>query len=726
MTQKSYNLIFAITAAVIAFSVYLLTLAPTVWFIDSGELSAVASTLGIAHPTGYPLFTIVGHIFTLLPFSNSEVYKLNVMSAFFCALGIFVFFLLVKFLISNYSVAAPREKAKKGSTPKNQPPKNPTGKNSPKEKNIKIPDVIKYATAGFSALLLAFSKTYWNAANSVEVYPLHVFFIIALILVFLKAIFNTGSSTGETFISKNRYYLAFAFLLGLSFTNHLTTILLAPACLTLFFYTNLYDKARMWKLLGFMAICFLVGFSVYLYLPIRANMNPAFLWGNPYNFERFYWHITGKQFSVWIFSEQGSLPPFLFLLALTIGLSFYGLLKQKTLKWYFHFLFFVIIFIAGYYVIMKTNKIAFEQGHLKITDSNKIAVGQLWKFSASLWGEFGTGLVLLSIPGIFYLSKFNLKIYYFTILAFFGCLFYSINYDINDIYSYFLLSYVIIAIWVGFGAVFIYHLMNEILKSTVQKAAFSITVVLLSLIALNTNYDVNDESKNYYVEEFTMNIFKNTAPNSIIISSQWDFWVSASWYYNFVKNIRADIVVIDKELLRRSWYYTFLERNYPEIYKNSKPEIEKFSAELYKFEHDLPYDQAIVKAFSDLMTSFVTNNPGRRIYTTWEIEQSKNELFAEDYSRIPDGLLFRLVPKDSLKNNKVSDYKMYDFNFTLTAAKDYYHETLMLSYAMMLTASAAYLISVNRPEDAKKYIELALSAKPNYPQAVELKRKYNL
>ncbi|MEO8513157.1 MAG: DUF2723 domain-containing protein [Ignavibacteria bacterium] len=705
--MKKPTYIFGFIASLIAFCVYLMTLAPTVWFIDSGELAAVATTLGIAHPTGYPLFTIIGHLFSMLPIGSSEIYRLNLMSSFFCALGIFVFFLLMKYLLSKGEDSAAIkaiDKSKKQSKPQAA---------GLKEKLISIPDIIAYSAAGFASLILAFSKTYWGAANSVEVYPIHVFFLVTLMLVFLKAIFNTKRNITEgTFITQNKYYLIFAFLLGLSFTNHLTTILLAPACLTLFFYTNLYDKKRLYRLLGFMAICFVVGFSLYLYLPLRANMNPTFIWGNPFNFERFYWHITGKQFSVWIFSAQGSIPAFLILTGTTVGLSIYGLVKQRTINKNLHFIFFIVICILGY---------------LLISGSAQIVNDQFKKFSASLWAEFGTGLVLLSILGIYYLSRFNARLFYFTFLTFFGCVFYSINYDINDIYSYFLLGYITLAVWIGFGGIFIYTQIIEFLKTNVQKAVFGAAIILLSLVALNTNYAGNDESKNHYVEEFTMNIFKNTEPNSIIISSQWDFWVSASWYFHFVKNIRPDIVVIDKELLRRSWYFKFLENNYPEVYNNSKAEIERFLPELYKFEHNIPYDtKSIMRLFEDMMTSFVKNNPNRRVYATWEIEQNKNEPFAQDFMRVPDGLLFRLVSKDKLKNNQVDDYKMYDFAFTPVAPKDYYYETLMRSYAMMLSASASYLIQTGRPEDAKKYLELALLAVPNYPQALELKKKNNL
>ena len=47
-------------AFLLSFLLYLRTAAPHVTFIDSGELAAVASSLGVAHPTGYPLFTLIG------------------------------------------------------------------------------------------------------------------------------------------------------------------------------------------------------------------------------------------------------------------------------------------------------------------------------------------------------------------------------------------------------------------------------------------------------------------------------------------------------------------------------------------------------------------------------------------------------------------------------------------------------------------------------------------
>jgi hypothetical protein len=120
------------------------------------------------------------------------------------------------------------------------------------------------------------------------------------------------------------------------------------------------------------------------------------------------------------------------------------------------------------------------------------------------------------------------------------------------------------------SSTFVYTSIKSFTVASSGKAVFAAAAALLLILPLSTNYTYNDESRNYYIEEFTMNVFRNSEPNSIIISSQWDFWVSASWYYNFVKKVRPDLVIIDKELLRRSWYFIYLQRHYAEIYNNSK------------------------------------------------------------------------------------------------------------------------------------------------------------
>lgn len=78
----------------LSFGVYCVTLARTVGFIDSGELAWASASLGIPHPTGYPLYTLLTYFFVLfLPFFEPIV-AINLFSAVFAAAAAVAFFLL--------------------------------------------------------------------------------------------------------------------------------------------------------------------------------------------------------------------------------------------------------------------------------------------------------------------------------------------------------------------------------------------------------------------------------------------------------------------------------------------------------------------------------------------------------------------------------------------------------------------------------------------------------
>ncbi len=65
-------------------TVYVTTLAPSVLPADSGEFQLVSRTLGIAHPPGYPLYTLLGWAFTWLPVGD-PAWRVNLLSAVLAA-----------------------------------------------------------------------------------------------------------------------------------------------------------------------------------------------------------------------------------------------------------------------------------------------------------------------------------------------------------------------------------------------------------------------------------------------------------------------------------------------------------------------------------------------------------------------------------------------------------------------------------------------------------------
>lgn len=283
----------AIAAALVAFVVYLTTLAPSVDFIDDGELSTVCYTLGIAHPTGYPLFTIVGWLFAHLPIAGSVILRLNIMAAFFTALGAGGVTMLAYEIFRHWMP----ERLRVQTTKVTQKTK---GTKKASERAVvavtERPHDVALAAAVVSGVAAAFSMTWWSQSTSIEVYPLHVFMVPMVLTFFLRMLRNEERDI------VNRDAKLFALTLGLSFANHMTTAWLAPACLYMYFVRYGAGKSSWQKILRITPF-FLVGLALYLYLPIRSAMYPPMDWGHPTTLGAFWRHFTGKQYtSVWLFT----------------------------------------------------------------------------------------------------------------------------------------------------------------------------------------------------------------------------------------------------------------------------------------------------------------------------------------------------------------------------------------------------------------------------------------
>lgn len=219
--------------------VYLLSLAPTVTGEDSGELVAAAYTLGIPHPSGYPLWCLVTRPFLLLP-CGDIAYRANLASAVTTALAC----ALLLQLLSSLRV----------------PPAHRPG----------------------PVLLLAFSSTLWAQSVIAEVYPLTLLTLVALGLCL---------SRWQARPDSQKWMHAAAFLSGLCLTAHHTVLILYP----LLFLTALKIGGRR-LLRPTVWLALLAGLSVYLYLPIRAAAHPAMNWGNPDTPGRFWAQVTRSQY----------------------------------------------------------------------------------------------------------------------------------------------------------------------------------------------------------------------------------------------------------------------------------------------------------------------------------------------------------------------------------------------------------------------------------------------
>jgi len=220
------------------------------------------------------------------------------------------------------------------------------------------------------------------------------------------------------------------------------------------------------------------------------------------------------------------------------------------------------------------------------------------------------------------------------------------------------------------------------------------------------NFSKADQSDIYTFEDYTLAVLKYSDPNSIIFSYQWDYFISPSYYFQFAQGIRKDVAVIDKELLRRSWYYNQLSRNYPDVVKKIKPEIDAFIEAVKPFERDEIFNANLIENnYRAVMTKLVSENIREKSFYVG-LELFQNEMQKGEFT-LPEG--YQLVPH--LLMFKVTNEKNYipapDPNFTIRipAKGNKYTKNVENFVATMLSYRALYELQFGKLDRAKIYVK---------------------
>src|SRR5215210_6226982 len=247
--RRSSSAAAALLVALVCFLFYLKTLAPTVLYYDPGEfpdsvvLQTQAILLGIPHTTGYPTWVMLTHLFTYLPFGD-PAYRVNLSSAAYAAAAVFLVYLICQRLTR------------------------------------------RVAPSCVAALLFGLSRDFWSQAVIAEVYTLNT--LLVALVIFLLLLWRDTRDDGHLLLA--------CFSMGLSLTDHLTSGLLLPAGVL---FICLVDGRKLidvrLTLKG--AALFLLGLAPYLYLPIRASMDPPLNRVAPETWGSFLHLVTGVEFA---------------------------------------------------------------------------------------------------------------------------------------------------------------------------------------------------------------------------------------------------------------------------------------------------------------------------------------------------------------------------------------------------------------------------------------------
>ncbi len=227
-SDKVRDTAIAIAVGVVSFIVYAAGASRSIYVGDSGELATAVATLGIPHPSGYPLYVLLGKLWTAVVPVGTVAFRLSLFSAAAAALACALMYRLARRL------------------------------------------GVSVASALLAATLLAASESFWSQANIQRVYALNAVFVVLA----------TGAALSWYRLRSAGAFGLTCFVCALGATSHtfmgaygLAFAMFAFAC-----EPAIVSRLGYW-LRGIAGVA--VGVSPYLYLPIRSRMNPPLDWGNP-------------------------------------------------------------------------------------------------------------------------------------------------------------------------------------------------------------------------------------------------------------------------------------------------------------------------------------------------------------------------------------------------------------------------------------------------------------
>ena len=226
-----------------ALVVYARTVLPGVSYGDWGDAQLNLFRLGILHPTGYPLYSLLGKAFTSIPIGD-VAWRANLFSgvAAAAAVGVAVLILL----------------------------------------RLGVRPVI----AAGAGLALAFTGTLWQEATFAEMNSLHL--LLVALLLHRALVWRAERRTRDLLIGP--------LLAGLTVPNHGLAITVVPIVILWVLVDARREIAAAPWLLVRCGAALVLGLLPYLYLPLRASFGPADVYGQFLTWNGFFYHVSGAQF----------------------------------------------------------------------------------------------------------------------------------------------------------------------------------------------------------------------------------------------------------------------------------------------------------------------------------------------------------------------------------------------------------------------------------------------
>jgi hypothetical protein len=465
--------VWAVLSLTVPFFVYMLTLAPSVTFFDSGEFLTATASLGSAHSPGYPLFLMYAKPFTWIPLGNIA-FRVNMATAFSSSLASLGVYLLTIYLLKDEDTVS----------------------------QTRFSGFVVKASGLAAALSFSVTPRLWLQSNHDKPYPLLAF--ITAIIFYLLLKWRDHYKAGD---EQPAYVYVCTFLAGLSMGIHQTVVLLLPAWFLLIVLVDWRMLTRIKELVLATAFA-MVGFSVHLYLPLRATQNPLLNWGDSKTSTQFLWHFLRKGYPDDPHPRDISL--------LWAQIKAFNVPREFT--W------------VGAVLVL-------------------FALCCLWRRQRDVVIAYlaGIGAFLLVIVG-----HFNaMPDFIFLTEEFFTPL------------------YLLSAVLIGVG---LFHVLGYAIRNASIPERYNLKVYILVLVMMLTlpvslcavNYYENDQHNNYIAYDYATNSLRSLPQNAVMFT--WgDSGAFPLWYLQGVERMREDLDLPHTPHIVFDWYLDSM----PRIFKDS-------------------------------------------------------------------------------------------------------------------------------------------------------------
>jgi hypothetical protein len=520
---------YAAAAALGAIVLYVVTLAPTTAFWDASEYIATAHTVGIPHPPGNPLFVVLGKVWSLLlaPLGLPVAVRINLFAAATSAGATGCFFLVAHRVLRGFSDG----------------------------------ELFARVGAGAAALLGATAFTVWNQSNVNEkVYTLSVLIIgvVSWLAVRWRDVRHEPGS--------ERYMLWIVFLLALGSTNHLMSVLPAPAVLVLVVASGvgpLLTVAFAQRAL----LLVLLGLSFNFVLPVRAELNPVINEGSP-TCES----ITGAAVAVYSLGRAGCpmladnltrrqyQPP-----PVTERKAPFG--AQLEMWWqYFEWqwsrgldpselpwgprLPFALLFLA----------------------LGGVGLWAAWRSDRVVFGYLATLTVTLTVALVYYLNfRYGYSLApHVTDRA---------MHEVRERDYFYIAGFMVWGSLAGLGLARVWYVLSSWVGTRASpdggarpRLAVAAPVLLLAFVPMVLNWSWASRSGDYAAREWAYDLLVSVEPYGVLFTNG-DNDTFPLWYLQEVEGIRRDVTVVVGQYLYTTWYpHQLRELTSPERQRPFDPE----------------------------------------------------------------------------------------------------------------------------------------------------------